>query len=146
MNASTLWWLLAGALVAVELATGTFYLLMLAAGGVAGAIAAHLGISATGQLVAAAVCGLGAVSGWHIWRRKHADASPATSSPDVSLDIGEVIHVDQWLQDGSARVRYRGAMWSVEAALTPSTPLPLQPGPYRVVQLVGNRLKVEKAA
>ena len=38
---STLWWLLAGSLVAVELVTGTFYLLALAVGAVAGAIAAH---------------------------------------------------------------------------------------------------------
>ena len=142
MSDSTLWWLLAGGLVAVELATGTFYLLMLGAGAVAGALAAHLGLSVTGQIVAAAACGLLAVSGWHVWRQRHADASPATASPDVSLDVGEVIHVDQWLQDGSARVRYRGAMWSVDAQsdITP------EPGNYRVVQLVGNRLKVEKAA
>ena len=32
LNTSTLWWLVAGALVAAELLTGTFYLLMLAIG------------------------------------------------------------------------------------------------------------------
>ena len=32
LSSPTLWWLLAGALVAAELATGTFYLLMLALG------------------------------------------------------------------------------------------------------------------
>ena len=30
MSESTIWWLLAGVAVAVELATGTFYLLMVA--------------------------------------------------------------------------------------------------------------------
>ena len=36
-SASTGWWLAAGVLVAAELATGTFYLLMLALGAAAGA-------------------------------------------------------------------------------------------------------------
>jgi len=39
-NGSTLWWVIAGTLVALELATGTFYLLMLALGAAAGALAA----------------------------------------------------------------------------------------------------------
>ena len=30
MNPATVWWLIAGGLVAIELATGTFFLLMLA--------------------------------------------------------------------------------------------------------------------
>ena len=42
MAESTLWWLLAGGIVAAELLTGTFYLLMLALGVAAAAIAAHL--------------------------------------------------------------------------------------------------------
>ena len=42
-NASTGWWLAAGVLVVAELATGTFYLLMLALGLAAGALAAHAG-------------------------------------------------------------------------------------------------------
>jgi membrane protein implicated in regulation of membrane protease activity len=40
-SATTVWWVLAGLAVALELATGTFYLLMLALGMAAGAIAAH---------------------------------------------------------------------------------------------------------
>ena len=43
MAESTIWWLCAGAAVAVELLTGTFYLLMLATGLAAAAVAAHLG-------------------------------------------------------------------------------------------------------
>ena len=57
MAESTWWWLLAGALVGAELLTGTFYLLMLALGAAAGAIAAHLGLPLTGQIVSAAVLG-----------------------------------------------------------------------------------------
>jgi len=45
MNESTIWWLIAGSLVGIELMTGTFYLLMLAIGASAGAIAAHAQLS-----------------------------------------------------------------------------------------------------
>ena len=63
----TTWWLLAGAAVAVELLTGTFYLLMLGLGMAAGALAAHAGLlPVRGQLVAAAVVGFGAVAIWHV--------------------------------------------------------------------------------
>ena len=74
----TLWWLLAGAAVAVEMLTGTFYLLMLALGMVAGALAAHAGASAPMQLVVAALVGGGAVA--PAW----AASAPATM-PSASI-------------------------------------------------------------
>src|SRR3954451_22546111 len=64
MAESTVWWLLAGAGVAVELVTGTFYLLMVASGLAAGALAAHVGAQMPIQLVTAAVVGGGAVAAW----------------------------------------------------------------------------------
>ena len=54
MAESTLWWIATGVLVALELASGTFYLLMLAIGGVAGALAAHAGAPLPIQLAVAA--------------------------------------------------------------------------------------------
>ena len=60
-NAPTWWWLITGALVAAELATGTFYLLMLAVGTAAAAVAAHLGLGPNAQLVVGALIGGGAV-------------------------------------------------------------------------------------
>ena len=65
MAESTVWWLLTGAMVAIELATGTFYLLMLGIGMAAAAIAAHIGFGITTQLMAAAIVGGGAVACWH---------------------------------------------------------------------------------
>jgi membrane protein implicated in regulation of membrane protease activity len=63
MQDSTVWWLLTGTAVAVELATSSFYLLMLAIGLAAGAMAAHVGGAVPTQLVAAAIVGGGAVAG-----------------------------------------------------------------------------------
>lgn len=134
----TLWWLIAGVLVAVELATGTFYLLMLALGGVAGALAAHGGLGFTAQIVAAAVVGAGATAAWH-WRRASAPRSlPADRNPDVNLDIGQGLQVPAWNADGTARVQYRGAAWSVRYAGT-GTPMP---GPHTIVAVEGNLLRV----
>lgn len=108
MNAATFWWIACGALVAVELATGTFYLLMLGIGAAAAALAAHLGLSSTAQIVAAALIGGAAVIAWHLRRPQ---ATPAASNPDANLDIGQAVQVPQWNSDGSAIVRYRGSDW-----------------------------------
>ncbi len=140
MAESTIWWLMAGAAVAVELVTGTFYLLMLAIGLAAAAIAAHAGASMPVQLVTAALVGGGAVGAWHLLRGRRPAGQPARSNPDVNLDVGETLMVDAWLPDGSAQVRYRGASWTV-------TPLPgtaPASGLHRVREVVGNRLVVEK--
>ncbi|MBW8722202.1 MAG: NfeD family protein, partial [Polaromonas sp.] len=105
MSESTIWWLLAGVAVAVELVTGTFYLLMIAVGFVAGAIAAHLGLALVGQIVVAAVVGGGAVTAWHWQRSKSPAPLPANANRDVNLDIGEPVHVAQWNPDGTATVK-----------------------------------------
>jgi membrane protein implicated in regulation of membrane protease activity len=136
----TVWWLLAGAMVALELVSGTFYLLMLAAGMAAAALAAHLGLGTSAQLVTAAVVGLGLVVGWYQLKKRRPGDPSARAMRSVNLDIGEVIQIDQWQPDGTASVKYRGAQWAV--IQRPGNP-PI-PGAYRVAELVGSRLLVEK--
>ena len=119
-NWATVWWVAAGVLVAAELATGTFYLLMLAVGAVAGAVAGHLGLAPIGQMLVAALIGGGAVVAWHLKRGKQPKAAPAASNPDVNLDVGQSVQVDAWTADGLAQVRYRGAAW--QARFVGSTP------------------------
>ncbi|MDN3920501.1 NfeD family protein [Roseateles violae] len=110
-NPATAWWIACGALVAVELATGSFYLLMLALGCAAAALAAHLGAEASAQLLAAALVGGAAVVLWHRRRGRRADVLPPTANPDVNMDVGQAVNVEHWAPDGSASVRYRGAEW-----------------------------------
>ncbi len=137
----TLWWLAAGALVAAELATGTFYLLMVALGCAAGAIAAHAGVSPTSQVVVFALVGAGATAAWHVRRARHPRAARAEANPDVNLDIGSPVRVDHWNADGSARVTYRGSAWSVRFA-GQGRP---EPGEHVIVALNGNELRVAPA-
>ncbi|MED5621681.1 NfeD family protein [Ideonella sp. BN130291] len=137
-NAATLWWVVAGVLVAAELATGTFYLLMLALGAAAGALAAHAGAGLPSQILTAAVLGGAATSLWHWRRRQQPGTAPASANRDVNLDIGERVHVAAWNPDGSAHVQYRGARWTV-AYGGQDTP---QPGDHFIVAMDGNRLVV----
>lgn len=139
MTDSTIWWLLAGTAVALELLTGTFYLLMLAVGLAAAALAAHTGAGTSVQLIIAAIVGGGAVAAWHLLRPKQPDG-PSSANRDINLDIGETIQVDAWNSDGTASVKYRGANWTVVAA--PGSPH--YAGQHRVREVVGNRLIVEK--
>ena len=140
MAETTIWWLAAGIAVAIELATGTFYLLMLAVGLAAGAVAAHFGASLTLQLVIAAVISSATVGAWHFSRSRRPRDLPAQANRDVNLDIGETVQVDAWNADGSASVKYRGASWTV--LLAPGN-IAAQ-GQYKVREVSGNRLVVEK--
>jgi membrane protein implicated in regulation of membrane protease activity len=133
---ATLWWVAAGLAVVAELATGTFYLLMIALGLCCGALAAHLGLSGTWQVAAAAAVGAGATALWH-WRRYSQPRSlPARENRDVNLDIGEHVSVALWAADQTARVQHRGTDWT--ARLQPG--FAAQPGPHKVVAVEGNWL------
>ncbi|MGM9514272.1 NfeD family protein [Roseateles sp. DB2] len=118
-QASTWWWIVTGILVAAELYTGTFYLLMLAVGTISAALAAHAGLASVGQMVAAAVVGGLAVTLWHrrqLAARRHEVLAPAGHNPDVVLDIGQQVQVEAWGPDGHTEVRYRGASWRARYA------------------------------
>lgn len=140
MAMTTVWWILAGIAVGLELVSGTFYLLMLALGLSAGALAAHAGASSTIQYLAAALVGGGAVLGWWAYRKRQPAATPAGANRDVNMDVGETVQVAGWNADGTASVKYRGAQWSV--AHLPGSELVA--GPHRIVEVVGNRLIVDK--
>lgn len=111
-----LWWIGAGALVIAELLTGTFYLLMVALGFIAGAVAKMAGASLAVQYLSAALVALTAVV---LLRRsrfgRRRERRDASTNPDVVLDVGAPVEVLSW-RDGHARVPYRGAEWDVELA------------------------------
>ncbi|MBT9495183.1 MAG: NfeD family protein [Paucibacter sp.] len=123
MTLASAWWIACGVLVAMELSTGTFYLLMLALGCAAGAVAAHLGLGESGQVLTAAVIGGAAVAACYLARRNGLGALPAGANANVNMDIGRSVEVESWTADGAASVKYRGAVWQARcigsAAPTP---------------------------
>jgi len=142
MSDSTVWWLLTAAAVALELLSGTFYLLMLGIGLAAAALAAHLGAGLALQLTAAALVGGGAVLLWSQRMRQRSGAGDSAASADLNLDIGQLVQVEHWNADGSASVRHRGAEWTVELDDTAVTTDTAQaaPGRYRIVAVRGSHL------
>lgn len=103
-------WLIVGfVLVIAELATGTFYLLVIGAGAFVGSAVAGLGGN---ELVQAAVGGIVAVAGVvlvHHWQGRNR-GKPGEGN---LLDRGQAVVLEEWVDEGGhiARVKYRGASW-----------------------------------
>ena len=136
MAESTLWWLAAGGLIAVELVTGTFYLLMISCGLIAAALAAHAGVDMTWQWTTAALVGGGSVLLWRRLKNSRPVAARASANHDVNMDIGETVHVQKWADDGTCSVKYRGALW--DASLREGETAHI--GAFTIVEVVGSRL------
>lgn len=135
-----IWFAVACVLVILEMATGTFYLLMIAIGVAAGGMAALLDMPGTTQsVIAAAVAAVAtyALRRSKLGRPEHIDAA---RDPDVNLDIGQALEVGEWhmLSDTAAvaRVMYRGALWDAELASGGTA----VPGLFMIQEVQGNRL------
>lgn len=141
LAASTVWWLAAGLAVVAELSSGTFYLLMIALGLVAGAVAAHAGLGLAAQIALAALVGGGATAAWHLVRARRPPAPSARSDRNVNLDVGERVQVAAWDAERSASVRYRGTAWTAHLApgAEPRT------GEHVIVAVEGNWLVLAPA-
>ncbi len=140
MAFSTVWWLVTGGLIAVELLTGTFYLLMLSLGAAAAALAAHADMTLTWQLVIGAVVGALAVTLWHFKNSRAQTHNEDSRDANIHLDLGEIVQVKEWDAEGLALVKHRGAQWTALLApgQTPTT------GAHRIVEIQGSRLVIEK--
>jgi membrane protein implicated in regulation of membrane protease activity len=138
MDNATVWWVLAGLVVVAELLTGSLYLLMVALGLAAAALAAHAGLGVAAQVALGAALGGAATMGWHLRQRKRqAGGAPVTANKDVNLDVGETVQVPSFCADGTASVRYRGADWQAQMAQGHS---PRGAGTYKIAEVLGNKL------
>jgi membrane protein implicated in regulation of membrane protease activity len=115
MAAYWIWWIIAGALVAAELVTGTFFLLALGIAFGVGGLVALGGAGFEIQLLVAAAVGIAGTFAAHRFRRR-----VAAAPQEPAFDIGQPVRVQAWNPDGTARVTYRGTLWLAEP--TPATP------------------------
>lgn len=113
-----LWFLLALGMLMAEMASGTFYMLVLSLAMCIGGGAALLGVNEPGQLTLAGLAGIAGIVMLRRWRGEHPDAEDVANP-----DIGNAVQVSAWHEDGTARVHYRGAEWDAEpeSADTPHT-------------------------
>ena len=117
MAAYWMWWIAAAALIAVELLTGTFYLLVVGLAVACGGVAALLGVPTPLQWLLAGVLGLIGTMSLQRWKRRLMAKTPQ----QPGLDIGAQVRVMTWGPDRTARVSYRGSSWDAELA-SPDTP------------------------
>ncbi len=137
------WLVFAGIVVVLELFSGTFYLLMIALGLGAGSLAAFLGCSIELQLIAAAAVGSVATVSLRKSRFGSRNRVDATRDPNVNLDIGQTIQIDEWKAASNdlyaARAMHRGAQWDVECSTNGVPP----PGAYKIIEIRGSQLIVQ---
>jgi membrane protein implicated in regulation of membrane protease activity len=138
----TIWFVFAGVTVALEMFTGTFYLLMIGVGLAAGGLAALAGLAGEQQFVIAAVIGIIATIALRQSRYGRISRRDAARDPNVNLDIGQTLRVDAWSRTGDgkavARVLYRGAEWDIELEREEEA----HPGMFVIKEVRGNRLIV----
>lgn len=116
MSIWMIWLAVAGVLVAIEIFSGTFYLLMIAIGLAAGGLTAVAGLPLFIQFIVAGIVGILVTL---ILKRSRVFHKPdAQRNPAVLLDIGQTLDVGKWEKPDNgnyrARVNYRGAPWDVE--------------------------------
>ncbi len=116
MAAYAVWFIMALVLLGLEMATGTFYMLVLSVAVASGGVAALAGFEPHLQLAIAAVAGVFGI----IILNRIKKVRPAHAA-NIGMDIGQPVRVVTWNADGTARVQYRGAEWDAEAEL-PDTP------------------------
>lgn len=142
MQLAWIWFGLMALALIGEVMTGTFYLLIVAAGfAVAGALA-YLGMAVPVQI---AMCAIAVLLATLVLRKtgvlKKREVN-ASRNADVSMDIGQTVTIDTWTTATTTRVWYRGTHW--EAEIAPGAVA--GPGQYLITQTRGNTLVVTPQA
>src|ERR1700737_1055106 len=103
MSAHWRWWIAAAALVAAELLTGTFYLLVVGIALAFGGAAAWFDASVPVQWLIAAALGVIGTVMLQRWKRDLALRTPAQQG----LDIGQMVQAQSWGPEGTPGVPTR---------------------------------------
>jgi membrane protein implicated in regulation of membrane protease activity len=144
MSPWLIWMISAGALLALEMFSGSFYLLMIGIGFVFGGLTALGGGGFALQFAIAGIVGmLATFLLWKLRGRRRSRADMLADDGEPSLDIGQALHVDSWRAEGGiyvARASYRGAEWDIE--LRPGS-MPAA-GHCVIREIRGNRLIVDR--
>lgn len=115
-----IWFILAAALLIVELFIGTIYLMVVSAALFGAGLASWFSASTTVSIFTAAV--LSAVGIWWAkgWIRRH--RKPQEIEKLVNdLDVGQTVHITRHLHTDMYEVSYRGSHWQAQALNTASS-------------------------
>ncbi|MGL4767623.1 MAG: NfeD family protein [Formosimonas sp.] len=129
------WLIAAGILVTVEIATGTFYLLMLAIAALITWLIERMGGSFMLQSSVFLISSI--VLCYAVHRYRHQRQAHETINVASDLDAGESVQVT-W-RNGVGSAFYRGTNWQVVLQSPVAEPAD---GTYHIIRLDGNRLLV----
>lgn len=138
ISAGLCWLVAALILGGIDMVAGTFYLLMIGLGSLAGAVVYWADLSLAWQCAAASVCAVAGCLMVFGFKAKHPEKDDAVSHPDA----GHIVTVTKVSADGTAEVMYRGASWRAKTA----DGSPLTAGSARIVRVDGAALVVEPIA
>ncbi len=126
------WFGVAALFLLLEMATGTFYLLLVALGLVASGTAAYADLSLVWQIISGLAISLIGLVVLHRYRQSKGHV-PTQSNPNVVQDIGQSVIVDAWDENGQASVFYRGSNWSARIDVDQ----PVHPGKHYIQAVQG---------
>lgn len=109
MEIYSYWLMLALVLLGLEMATGTFYMLVVSVAAAVAGLAALMHAGMEIQLMLCALVVIGGTIALRSWKKTQID-----DQSNASLDVGQAVQVLAWHDNGSARVVYRGAEWDAE--------------------------------
>ncbi len=134
-----MWTIIAlGALIA-ELLFAVYYMLAVALGlGAAGVTAAYTPSLVLQLIAGGVVMAIGLYLCHRIRRKERRAEPPASSNPNVNMDIGQTLSIE-WASTGESRASYRGASWVVKARSSE----PQASGMFRIVEVDGSTLIVD---
>ena len=138
-NLPAIWIVVAVILLAAEMLTGTFYLLVVGIAAAAGALAAWGGYPLQFQIALSLVIAAAGAFIVFRWHKKH---SSKNGTPGNNLDIGQGVTWKGIYPDGTWKVHYRGAQWQARPFhpdVDPSKPL-------LITDASGNTLIVDNQA
>jgi len=124
------WFLLAVILLGLEMASGTFYLLVLSIALAVAGFAALMGFALPLQYAMAAITGVIGVVILRLGKGSLSDAG------NQSLDLGRAVKILSWHDGSKARVMYRGAEWDAEL----DTPQAAHDGEFYIKAIQGSVL------
>ncbi len=138
---ATVWWVLALLLAVVELLSGTFFALMLAAAAAVTAVATHLGLQDwPWQVALFATLAVGLCAAWYRRRPRVLRAQANTLNQGGARWVGRVITLSDGLAGGQGRASVDDSYWAVRGPdCAPGTQV-------RIVAMEGNVLVVEPIA
>ncbi len=141
MQATTVWWVIAGFLFSMEMLSKSYHFLFLAAGAVAAAVGASFGLAQQDQLLLASGIGGGLVWWWQrrLMKRGVIEMDGYHTTGLGDLDVGEEVSVGEWEHDGTAHVKYRGSQWPARHH-GPHVP---RSGPHRILAVESTHLVLE---